>query len=148
MRAFLKARTLLFAFSLLGLSGCLTYQSSWEQGASLKPVNPVEGRWKGTWLSGANGHTGSLRAVATHANGDIYRFQIGATFWKILRASYDVNFTVLPDGDNHTLTGEQTLSGLMGGLYTYEGRIEDGNFTASYKSRLDHGTFRMRKVAD
>ncbi len=139
-------QSLFLICSLFGLSGCLTYQSSWEQGAGLPPAKPIEGRWAGTWLSDANGHTGGLRAVATHIEGDIYRFQIGATFWRILRASYDVNFTVLPDGDNHTLTGEQNLSGLMGGLYTYEGRIEGLDFTARYKSKWDHGTFRMQKV--
>jgi hypothetical protein len=139
-------RFLLIVSSLLGLAGCLTYQSSWEQGANLQSTKSIEGRWKGTWLSDANGHTGDLRAVASHIEGTLYRFEIGATFWKILRASYDVNFTITPDGENHILAGEQNLSGLMGGLYTYAGRIEEGDFIVKYKSKWDHGTFRMRKA--
>ena len=136
----------LLVCSLFGFAGCLTYQSSWDQGANSPETKPVEGRWKGTWLSDANGHTGGLRAVASHIDGNLYRFEIGATFWRILRASYDVNFTITPDGEKHILSGEQNLSGLMGGLYTYEGRIEEGDFIVKYKSKRDHGTFRMRKA--
>jgi hypothetical protein len=131
-------------FSLFGFAGCLTYQSSWEKGANSPQTKSVEGRWRGTWLSDANGHTGGLRAVASHIEGNLYRFEIGATFWRILRASYDVNFTITPDGEKHILSGEQNLSGLMGGLYTYEGSIEEGDLIVKYKSKRDHGTFRMR----
>jgi len=143
-------RTALLGLGVCALlqTGCLTYQSSWRFGETIDPESdPVEGRWKGTWLSDHNSHTGSLRAVATRAEGDVqYRFQFGATYMKILRATYDVQFDIEPDGDNFTLTGEQTLPGFMGGLYTYKGRIEGTSFTAKYRSNLDHGTFKMEKA--
>ena len=110
-------------------------------------VDPIEGRWRGTWLSDHNGHTGSLRAVATKT-GELnqYRFQFGATYMKILRANYDVNFDIRSEEGSFKLTGEQTLPGFMGGLYTYEGSIKGNSFTAKYHSKLDHGTFRMQKL--
>ena len=145
-----SSRAVLLGLGLFALlqAGCLTYQSSWRSGEAIDPqADPIEGRWKGIWLSDHNGHTGSLRAVATKLEADgEYRFQFGATYMKILRATYDVQFDIQPDGDNFTLTGEQTLPGYMGGLYTYEGRIEGASFTAKYKSKLDHGTFQMQKV--
>ncbi len=139
---------LLLALCTLLHAGCLTYQSSWRAGESIDPqADPIEGRWKGTWLSDHNGHTGSLRAVATKLEADgQYRFEFGATYMKILRATYDVQFDIQPEGDNFTLTGEQVLPGYMGGLYTYQGGIEGANFTAKYRSKLDHGTFQMVKT--
>ena len=137
----------LLLFSILQ-AGCLSYQSSWRSGELIDPkVDPIEGRWRGTWLSDHNGHTGSLRAVATKT-GELnqYRFQFGATYMKILRANYDVNFDIRSEEGSFKLTGEQTLPGFMGGLYTYEGSIRGNSFTAKYRSKLDHGTFRMQKL--
>ena len=129
-------------------TGCLTYHTSWKKPLVTKEPDPLEGRWKGTWVSDQNGHKGKLRAVATHVGGDQYRFQFGATYMMFLTASYDVQFTITKDGDSHYLTGEQELPGYMGGVYKYEGKIVDGDFTSSYSSKLDHGTFRMDRVVE
>jgi hypothetical protein len=126
-------------------SGCLTYHTSWKKPEPRKDDHIV-GRWQGTWISEHNGHNGKLRAVSTHKEGNVYRFQFGATFMLLLTASYDVNFTILPEDNFDALSGEAELPGYMGGLYTYEGKIENGKFTANYKSKLDHGTFEMTKI--
>ena len=44
----------LLLFSILQ-AGCLSYQSSWRSGELIDPkVDPIEGRWRGTWLSDHN----------------------------------------------------------------------------------------------
>ena len=147
----MKSNTSLLGFLLLIIllqPGCLTYHTSWKKKQASPAPDPIEGRWKGTWLSDHNGHKGKLRAVATHLEDDQYRFQFGATFMLFLAASYDVQFTITEENGKYTLTGEQKLPGYMGGLYNYEGKIEDGKFTSSYRSKLDHGTFHMSKVAE
>lgn len=138
----------LLLFATLFQTGCLTYHTSWKKLPPQAEPDPITGRWNGTWLSDHNGHKGKLRAVATHVEGDQYRFKFGATFMLFLAASYDVQFTITPDGQGHVLTGEQELPGYMGGLYNYDGTIQDGEFTSSYRSKLDHGTFKMSKVAE
>lgn len=126
-------------------SGCLTYHTSWKKPEPLKNDHIV-GRWQGTWISEHNGHKGKLRAVATHLEGNQYRFKFGATFMFLMTATYDVQFTILPGDNFNILTGEQELPGYMGGLYKYEGKIENDQFTSTYRSALDHGTFQMTKV--
>ena len=135
---------LLFVITLFQ-TGCLTYHTSWKK-PEPRHDDHIVGRWQGAWLSEHNGHKGKLRAVATHKEGNIYRFQFGATFMLLLTASYDVDFTILPGDNFDILSGEAELPGYMGGLYNYEGKIENGKFTAKYKSKLDHGIFEMSKI--
>lgn len=147
----MKSKAPLLGFLLLAVlvqPGCLTYHTSWKKQPPAPEPDPIEGRWKGTWLSNHNGHKGKLRAVATHIEDDQYRFQFGATYMLFLTASYDVQFTITEENGQYTLTGEQELPGYMGGLYNYEGSIQDGDFTSSYRSKLDHGTFQMTKVEE
>ena len=126
-------------------SGCLTYHTSWKK-PEPRDDDHIVGRWQGSWISGHNGHKGKLRAVATHKEGNVYNFKFGATYMLFLTATYDVDFTILPGDNFDMLSGEADLPGYMGGLYNYEGKIENKEFSSTYRSALDHGTFEMTKV--
>jgi len=143
----IKHLPLALALALLFLTaGCSSFHSDWKQRASLTPAPDVlEGRWDGTWLSDVNGHTGKLRCIVTRVEGDKYQFQYWATFWKIFRASYTVYFDAKKSGGAFQLTGTSDLGGLGGGLYEYQGMVSGTNFTATYKSKGDHGRFKMTR---
>ncbi|MBI5772702.1 MAG: hypothetical protein HZA89_03040 [Verrucomicrobia bacterium] len=127
-------------------AGCSSFHRDWKQRAAPAPApDALEGRWEGTWLSGANGHTGKLRCIVTRIEGDKYQFQYWATFWKIFRASYTVYFDAKKSGVTYQLTGTSDLGWLGGGVYEYQGAVNGTNFSATYKSKADHGTFKMSR---
>lgn len=133
-----------FLLVLFG-SGCGTLYNRHWQAASEQPLEGIEGRWEGRWLSDKNGHNGKLRCVVTHVDGNEYEFHYWATFWKIFSAAYRVEFEVVEENDRYIFSGEKNLGWIVGGVYTYEGEATDRNFAATYKCRIDHGAFHMAR---
>jgi hypothetical protein len=149
MKSTIRIKALLLAPALALLfftAGCSSFHSDWKQRAALTPApDSLEGRWQGTWLSDVNGHTGKLRCIVTKIEGDQYQFKYWATFWKIFRASYTVYFDAKKNGATYQLTGTSDLGWLGGGTYAYQGTVSGTNFTATYKSKADHGIFKMAR---
>ncbi|MEM9481304.1 MAG: hypothetical protein AAGA58_16765 [Verrucomicrobiota bacterium] len=111
------------------------------------PPNGIEGAWEGTWLSNMNGHNGKLRGVVTKKSDTEYEFLYWASWGKIFSGSFPAVHTVVPaeDGDGFTLSGTEDL-GALGGVYTFEGSIDEEKYEATYKSsRKDHGVFEMTR---
>ena len=105
----------------------------------------MEGRWIGTWRSEASGHHGGLRCIVTREGptGHIARFR--ATWAHILGFEYRVPVGVKELDGAQEFTGSKNLGSLVGGVYTYQGRVADGKFYSSYSCRIDHGSFEMRR---
>lgn len=136
----------LAAASLL-FGGC-SYSRPWK--AALRqpiPAGDISGPWEGRWLSDKNGHTGRLRCIMTATGTNGYNAHFHATFWKIFRASYQVPFAATNAGTRFTFTGESNLGKLAGGTYTYAGSADPSNFSATYRSKYDQGTFEMKRPA-
>jgi hypothetical protein len=74
-----------------------------------------------------------------------YRFLYRATWKKILHGTYAVIEDVQREGDVFTMRGQADLGKLYGGRYEYEGTATPTNFFSTYRSKIDHGTFRMTR---
>ncbi|MGV3659784.1 MAG: hypothetical protein ACO1TE_06360 [Prosthecobacter sp.] len=111
-------------------------------------VEPVAGRWDGTWHSDASGHHGRLRCVVSHpknAAGD-REFFYHATWMGFLSGGYKATHHVQQQGPVHVFKGEHKMPDWAGGFYHYDGTISNGEFKANYKSSADHGTYTMKRV--
>ena len=75
-----------------------------------------------------------------------YRARFRATYWRFFRFSYTVNLQVTrnPQGQ-FNFQGEADLGWWGGVVYHYDGHATATNFFSTYKSKYDHGTFRMAR---
>jgi len=127
-------------------TGCSTFNSEWEKAAATPaPANDFVGRWDGLWLSDKNGHHGRLRCLVAKLDDHHYRARYRATWWKIFRFGYAVTMQVEKSDNVFTFEGEADLGWLAGGVYHYDGQATPTNFFSTYKSKYDHGTFRMKR---
>lgn len=159
MKAFAMKSSRLLRFALLALAlsflpSCGTeFRQAWNRDLCPAPptTNGVVGKWEGTWLSEATGHTGTLRCVVSSphqssAKGD-HEFFYRATWKTILSGSYKAIHNVKKQKDgSHVFKGEHKMPDWAGGLYHYEGTIKGDEFRADYKSAMDHGTYTMKRV--
>ncbi len=150
----------------------MAFRSEWKKA----PVTSgVEGKWKGTWLSDANGHHGDLSCVVTKAYAEPFicgtclsptartalqreskresllphpfSFFYRATWKTILSGSYKSTHTVqLQKDGTYVFKGEHKMPGWAGGLYHYEGTIKGDEFKANYRCAMDNGTYTMKRV--
>jgi hypothetical protein len=136
---------LALTFGLLLLAnGCSSFNREWEKAAANhKLPNSLEGRWEGKWLSDKNGHTGKLLCLLTRESDTNYHAHFKATYWKIFRASYHVQFTGGMRDGVWNFHGDEDLGWFAGGVYHYKGRVTPTNFFSTYRSEYDHGTFEL-----
>ena len=127
-------------------SGCSSFHSKWKTAVRQPiPAQDMAGPWEGRWVSAKNGHTGRLRCVMTQASPNLYQAHFHATFWKVLRAAYEVPFAATNTAGRFQFSGESNLGKLGGGRYAYEGTATPSNFDAAYQSKYDHGRFEMAR---
>ena len=131
---------------LLCLTGCSSFNREYKTALTQPmPTNDISGPWEGRWLSDKNGHTGKLRAMLKQSSNEEYDAHFHATFWKIFRSSYRVPLKFKEEHGRTTISGEQNLGWLSGGVYTYQGEATPTSFFSTYKSKYDHGTFEMKR---
>ena len=132
--------------ALLVLSGCSSFNRDWRQAATQPPVaRSVEGRWEGRWVSEVNGHHGRLRCLLTRESDERCQARFRATYSGVFRFSYSVPLSLQAHDRGWEINGEADLGKLAGGSYYYEGRIALTNFTATYRSKYDHGRFELHR---
>jgi hypothetical protein len=133
-------------------TSCRGFHEAWSSPPSPGAGDPLTGRWEGGWHSDANGFHGPLRAVMTRLDERRWRASFHATFAKVLKACYSTDLMIdqMPDGAvaaaSCTFKGASDLGTLGGGVYDYAGEVAGDVFTSTFRSRTDHGTFRMRRV--
>ena len=128
---------------LVAAAGCRYHQGGAE---AQDPGPSIEGRWKGTWLSDFNGHTGELWAIITGQDDGSLLVKYRGTYGAGLTFQYEVPMTVERDGDILRFSAESDLGDMWGGVYTYEGSVEGDVFHSTYNSSVDHGTFNMTRL--
>jgi hypothetical protein len=146
------------ALTLLLLAGCSRFERDWKA-AIARPApatNPasIDGPWQGRWQSDAGHGGGDLGPV--HGGGDLrcilragedgrYQARFRATFAGFLKAGYIVRLTATPQAGGLRVEGSEDLGFLAGGQYRYEGTITAEQFLCTYRSKHDHGTFRLAR---
>jgi hypothetical protein len=126
------------------VTSCRGFQEAWNSAPAVPPGDPLTGRWHGDWHSDANGFQGPLRAVMVRLDEHRWRATFHATFAKVLKACYSTDLVV--DVGSLTFKGSSDLGTFGGGVYDYAGEVAGDLFTSTFRSRTDHGTFRMRRV--
>jgi hypothetical protein len=134
------------------VTSCRGFQEAWSSAPAATPGDPLAGRWDGDWQSDANGFHGSLRAVMVRLDEHRWRATFHATFAKVLTACYSTELVIDREPERPaaaaacTFKGSSDLGTFGGGVYDYAGEVAGGLFTSTFRSRTDHGTFRMRRV--
>lgn len=135
------------------LTGCSTFNRDWKTRAveptpalPPAPATGLEGRWKGTWHSDATGHEGELRCIITREVNESLHARYHAKYGGFLTFEYDMPMSVRQEGDTYHFSAQADLGWLAGGKYEYAGTVVGDDFTSTYKSKSDHGTFRMRRI--
>lgn len=155
------AAVLLLAALLLLAGGC-AFDRKWKRlaaaerggaapSASASPnttdarADKLAGRWEGTWHSERSNHSGKLRAIVTPVDAQTYRADFDATYMGLMRFGYSMKLTAQSEADQTRFQGAENLGWLAGGLYRYDGAADGQTFDCTYRSRNDHGTFRMTR---
>ena len=132
---------------LLVATGCCTFERDWQAAQVYTAADDhLAGCWEGSWLSGTNGHTGSLRAIITREGEDQYFARYKATYLGFIPFQWEMPMSITPDENRVQFEGSADLGWLAGGVYTYAGLADGENFNASYCSPKDHGGFQMRRL--
>lgn len=105
-----------------------------------------QNRWQGQWVSQANGHRGELKCLLTKAGPDQYQATFYAVFAKFLSVAYTVPLHGRRDGAKLRLEGQADLGKLAGGIYHYDGEMDDASFLCAYRCAYDHGMFQLAPV--
>ncbi len=129
--------------------GCTSiYNRKWERttaqaGESYSPV----GKWEGKWESVTTGHRGKLRCIVTDTDSADYEFHFWAT-WSLFAATWRLDLKTVSDEARTELRGEKNLGRLFGGIYSFEGTVEDDRFRADYRSSKDKGVLELNRVRE
>jgi len=139
---------------LLAACGSVRFERAWEAAAPAParapsaPEAPPRERWEGSWRSEWNGHEGGLRCLMWRVDEHHLHAWFLSTYARILSFEHDTLFHLEPRGDGaFTLSGSQDLGALVGGVYTYDGELDDRHFRATYSAENgDHGVFELTRV--
>ena len=130
------------------LSGCSTvYHAKWRKAAAKPTTNEPVGAWEGRWTSGVNGHNGKLRCIISDSPEGGYDFHFWAR-WQIFAGTYHLQPEVIHEGESFRFQGTKNLGRLVGGEYSFDGRVNGDSFAATYKSRLDNGRFELMRHSE
>ena len=134
----------LFLFVAVLTTGCSSFDRAWRNPPAQSAG--IAGRWEGRWQSARTGHDGKLRAIITPQTAARYNARFRATYRSVLSAEYDVTLNVKRRGPRSEFRGAADLG--VWGRYETTGSATRTQFHATYRSKLDHGTFEMRRAGE
>jgi len=101
----------------------------------------LAGNWSGGWYSQTTGHKGPLRAEVRSSKSGQYQATFTGKFFKVIPFRYQMQLNVVSsDGEHLHLAGQKKLGPLMG-YYAYEAKVTGNQFSATYRTKRDRGTF-------
>ena len=130
-------------------AGCSSFNREWKRATTPAPTNVMTGRWEGTWHSDVNDHSGRLRCLVTPLTNDGYQARFYAKYKRVFTFSFSYNapLTVRRNQEVFLFEGDANLGWYAGGRYEYQGHADGRDFFSTYRSKYDHGTFRMKRPA-
>jgi hypothetical protein len=124
--------------------GCSNFNREWEKAAAVKQEG-VEGAWVGRWQSDAGHGEGTLKCLLTRQSNGQYQTRFYATYWGFFRFHTQVMLTGKDQGSSIALAGKEDLGWWKGGVYEYAGMVTPTDFSCTYRSKHDEGTFVMKR---
>jgi len=128
-------------------ANCRDFNERWL--ATADPVDPesVSGRWEGEWISHKTGHRGPLRSVILAVASDRWRARFHAGYSRVFRACYATDLIASRiERGRYQFKGSSDLGWIAGGVYEYDGEATSGSLVCRYRSRMDYGEFRLKRV--
>lgn len=114
----------------------LVAQSSFAQG--------LDGRWGGGWQSNNTGHKGRLSAQFNRIDSTHVKAKFRGTFFKVIPFCYrPVLDIVYEEPGLMVLQGNRRIP--LGGNFEYNATISGNQFSATYRSRRDHGVWQLQR---
>jgi hypothetical protein len=113
---------------------------------ALPQTDLLVGQWSGTWSSTTNGMKGALTCTVKQSADGTYTAAFKAIFGGLFTHKSTVALNVDASTDPWTFKGKEDLGFMAGGVYTYEGRSDGKEFTSTYDSTFDKGTFKMNRA--
>ena len=117
-----------------------------ENVAGAGATDPVAGRWLGEWVSEKTGHRGELKCVLNQLAPGVYRAAFHATYSWLFRVGYVTELKAERKEDATSLTGEENLGALAGGIYRCEGEVAGKSLTCRYSCKYDKGLFKLTRL--
>ena len=141
MKIVIRAAALFFTVAVLA-TGCSSFERAWRN----PPAHSagLAGRWEGRWQSERTGHDGRLRAIIAPQTAGQYAARFRATYRSVLSAEYGVLLDVRQRGARSEFRGAAELG--VWGRYETAGYATKTQFHATYRGKLDYGTFEMQRV--
>jgi hypothetical protein len=131
-------------FLTMAAAGCSTFERDFDAARAKGGPDTVEGAWEGRWQS-QNGHGGDrLRAVVTRTAPDTLHARFRSQFWGLFAAEDAVDLKVTGTSPIRA-AGDADLGFLKGGVYQYDATLTATTFGATYKSKYDHGEFKLTR---
>jgi hypothetical protein len=143
MKIVIRAAAFFLSVGVL-TTGCSSFERAWRNPPAQSAG--IAGRWEGQWQSKRTGHKGKLRAIITPQTATRYDARFRATYRSVLSAEYDVTLEVKRRGPRSEFRGAADLG--VWGRYETTGHATGTQFRATYRSKLDYGTFEMQRVRE
>jgi len=105
----------------------------------------IEGRWVGKWHCEQTGDSGKLRCHLTKQEDGRYQARFDGTYWGFLPFWYTIQMDISERDTIYYVQAKENLGWLGGGIYTYEGIINNTEFQISYTSIRHKGTFVLER---
>ena len=131
----MKTNKLNFAFVVVTLVSLVATSPS------LSAASPT-GKWRGSWNSGATGHSGPLKARVRKVDHDTYRALFVGRFAGIIPFAYPARLDRVAGTENQ-YTSSQRLPLL--GTYRMNATVTSQNIHANFKGGRDSGTFNLSR---
>ena len=151
-------RILFLVFTSALISSCGSFDRAWEEALAesqgTTPRDGFAGAWRGRWNSETTGHEGALRCLVSPAlarpEGSISPVLHESWYWakwSLFSGAFRTQDSVRSTGlGSSSVEGSRNLGPFLGGTFSHEGIIEGDHFQSRYSSRLDEGTFELRRV--
>ncbi len=131
----MKNKQLKLALVVLMLTSLVTTSPT------LSAASPT-GKWRGSWNSGATGHSGPLKARVRQIDHDTYRALFVGRFAGIIPFAYPARLDRVAGTENQ-YTSSQRLPLL--GTYRMNATVTNSRIRANFRGGRDSGTFNLSR---
>lgn len=106
----------------------------------------LSGHWQGCWSSQCSGHQGRISASFCQINDCQVKAQFKGTFARIIPFRYNATLQIVHQEPGLMVVSGSRKLGPLGGTFSYQATITEGQFSATYSSGRDRGTWNLSRT--